>query len=71
MNSNTHIAWRPAVWNRSDASPWSSITIISPGCTSRTKVAFTVSRAQVSDATTCAGWPFGGAMKPRQSGLNP
>ena len=50
-NSNTH----PAGWagaNRCDRSPSSSMMISSPGSTSRTKEAPTISSAAVSEATT-------------------
>ncbi len=70
MNSKTHIACLFEVWNVRLWTPCSSITTISPGCTSRTNVALTVSSAHVSDATTCAGWP-GSGMKPMHSGRNP
>ena len=70
MNSNTHIACLFEVWNVALCTPCSSITTISPGWTSRTNVARTVSSAQVSDATTCAGCPASG-MKPMHSGRKP
>ncbi len=70
MNSKTHIACLVDVWKLKLRTPCSSITTISPGCTSRTNVALTVSSAQVSDAITCAGCPASG-MKPMHSGRNP